>query len=604
MDSIDASLIAPHAGSPPATARPGVAWRGMLAGLAAAGLLAAAALSGCVTPPPAEAEEESAAESAAAGAGEQMDLPGVALTPEILYDTLVGEIARQREQYGEGSEALLRAARGTRDPRLAARAAQVAMMGRDYARALSAARLWAELQPLDPAPRQTLAAVHAALGNAEQSAAEFRIMIRQAPGDSADHFRRVAEILSVHGSDEVAMQVMDRIVAANAQDPQAHLARALLAQRRGLDEAMAQSVQQALALRPGWEEVALLRLEHLVRTGRAEEAGQFARDFLAANPGANRVRLLLARLLVDEDRAGDALAEFRRVLDDEPDNTEALFAAGVLSYQEGEYEDARRFLGRHLEQEPGDDRARLFLGQVNEDLGNLEGALELYRQVDEDGYYFDAQTAVSDVLAEQGMIRQALEHLDGLSPSSESEVVQLALARERVYREAKDLQQAKSVLDEALQSLPRNADLLYARGLVAAQLNLLDVHEQDLRLLLESDPDNAHALNALGYTLADQTDRLQEAFDLIERALELRPGDPFILDSMGWVHYRLGNNTEALRYLREAWELRRDAEIAAHLGEVLWVTGDRQEARRVWNEARSESPDNEVLKKTLERFLE
>ena len=190
-------------------------------------------------------------------------------------------------------------------------------------------------------------------------------------------------------------------------------------------------------------------------------------------------------------------------------------------------------------------------------------------------------------------------HLPGVRGSGQPLLI---LEQDLLYRDYEKFDQAKGILDDALQSRPSNPDLLYNRGLLAAEMDLLEVHEQDMRTLIEIQPENAHAYNALGYTLADQTERFDEAFELITKALELAPDDPFILDSMGWVHYRKGNFEEAINYLRQALASKEDAEIAAHLGEVLWLSGSKEEAREIWKLGKEWGPENATLIETLERL--
>ncbi|MCZ7600176.1 MAG: tetratricopeptide repeat protein [Gammaproteobacteria bacterium] len=215
---------------------------------------------------------------------------------------------------------------------------------------------------------------------------------------------------------------------------------------------------------------------------------------------------------------------------------------------------------------------------------------------------FTAQLRIAGVLRDRGDHEAALDHLASLVPVSREEEVDLLLTREQVLREMGRPEEAIELIDGALGEVPDDPDLLYSRGLLAAELSRLDLHEKDMRRVIELDPNNAHAYNALGYTLADQTERYEEAPELITRALELAPDDPFILDSMGWVQYRLGDLDQAEQYLRRALDLRTDAEIAAHLGEVLWAAGIRDEARRLWDEALRIDPDNRTLLRTLERF--
>ena len=208
------------------------------------------------------------------------------------------------------------------------------------------------------------------------------------------------------------------------------------------------------------------------------------------------------------------------------------------------------------------------------------------------------------MLARQGDLAAARQHLQGIAAENDTQRVQLVLAEEQVLREARQYREALDMLGRALTALPENKDLLYARSLIAEKLNLIEIAERDLRAILKQDAKNANALNALGYMLADRGQRLDEAQSLLREAMTLKPDDAFILDSYGWLQYRLGNSAEAIKFLRRALELRSDAEISAHLGEVLWVAGDRREAESVWDRALKDTPDNEALIGVINKFRE
>ena len=206
------------------------------------------------------------------------------------------------------------------------------------------------------------------------------------------------------------------------------------------------------------------------------------------------------------------------------------------------------------------------------------------------------------VLAKQGDLAGARRYLEGIKSQNDPQRVQVALAQEQILREAKQYRAALEALNAAIKTVPDDKDLLYARALVAEKLDMFDVTELDLRAILKKDPKNVNALNALGYTLTDRTTRYQEALELLQQAMTLKPDDAFIMDSMGWLQYRLGNNAEAVKYLKHALEIRNDAEIAAHLGEVLWVMGNHREAESVWNRALLETPDDEALNGVIKKF--
>jgi len=329
---------------------------------------------------------------------------------------------------------------------------------------------------------------------------------------------------------------------------------------------------------------------------------KYYEQYLDRYPHASSMRLGYARYLVDLKQWDKAREQFKRVVADSPRDAEATFTVALIALQSNELDEAEHYLKRTLELQPENDQARLYLGQVAEQRKQYEDAIQWYSSVESAEMHFEAQARLGVALARQGNLEQARTHLHSLQPKTEAQKVQLTLAEEQMLRDANQYPAAFDVLSRALGEYPDNADLLYARALVAEKLNRVDTAENDLRRILKKDPKNANALNALGYTLADRTTRYTEALALIEQALALKPDDPFILDSLGWTYYRLGNNAEAVRHLRAAYEKRADAEIAAHLGEVLWVTGDRKGAESVWKNALQQTPDNEALLGVISKF--
>jgi len=561
-------------------------------------------IAGCAqTPLQPEADVvESTEAQPVAEAEEEPRFPDVELTSELIYDLMLAEVARQNEHPDIATEALSRAAFATRDPRVVARATASALHAGDFPQALDMARLWVTIEPESNAANDSLAQILVALDRSDEARELFVQMIRKAEPDVASAYRRIAEMMARQKQTEGLLPVMDELIGLHPDVAEAHFAKALLANRMRKLDIVDQSLDEALRLRPDWEDAALAKVSNLASENKNDKVRNFSEQFLRDNSAANAFRMNYARWLLDQDEVSPALVQFAEVVEREPDNADALYAAGLLSIEEEDYRAATRFLERHLEQRPQHDQTRLYLGQVASEREQYEKAESWLKKVSSDEHYFDAQVRIGGVVAASGDVDGALDHLQNISWINEEQQVRLILAREEVLREAKRLPDAKNVLDDALQQLPENTDLLYARGLVAAQLKLVDVHERDLRKLIEQDPENAHAYNALGYTLADLTDRHQEAFDLITKALELRPDDPFIMDSMGWVQYRLGNHELAIDYLERAFALREDAEIAAHLGELFWVSGERRRAETVWKKGLKSAPDNEVLLGTIRKL--
>lgn len=533
-------------------------------------------------------------------------LPRIALEPEILYNLLLGEIAGSRGQIGVAATTLGEVAQQTRDPRVAERATLAALYAKRYDEALRSAQLWTELRPHDTEAREALIIALIELDRVGEAREHFQALLTaEETRRNLDHaYLRVAAVLGRASNRAAAIDVMQSLVALNPRLAAAHFAMAHLMVRGGdLDKALG-SADEALKRRPEWEEAALFKARILLSQKESQKARAFYEAFLADHHGANSVRLNYARFLVDQKEWDKALDEFRRVADNLPDDADTVYAVGLLSLQNNRLEEADKYLKRAIELRPQNDQARLYLGQVAEQRKRYNEAIERYLRVGEGEHYFEAQTRLGVVMARQGDLARARRHLEGINAQNDAQRVQVALAHEQILRDARQFNEALEVLNAAIKTVPGDKDLLYARALVAEKLNLLEVAERDLREILKKDPQNVNALNALGYTLTDRTMRYDEAGDLLQQALTLKPDDAFILDSMGWLQYRLGNTAEALKYLRRALEIRNDAEIAAHLGEVLWVMGDRREAESVWNRALHETPDNEALNGVINKFRE
>ena len=533
----------------------------------------------------------------------KQDLPEIPLTEEVLYSLLLGEIAGHRGQFDVSVPALGRAAQKTRDPRLAERAALAALFARRPQEALVNARLWVELKPRSSEAHEALAAALMETGLAKEARIHFeKILTLGAEAGLAQAYLRIAATLGRQSNRADALDVMRALVRLHPDKAVAQYALAHLAVRvSDLDAAML-AIDRALDINPAWEDAALFKARVLVSLKDTPRTLQFYERYLEAHPRAGNMRLGYARQLVDLKQWDKAREQFKRVVAAAPRDAEVVFTIALLALQSNELDEAEQYLKRALELQPENDQTRLYLGQVAEQRKQYETAIEWYTRIESAELFFEAQARLGVALARQGKLDQARVHLHNLLPKTEAQKVQRALAEEQILRDAKQYTEAFDVLSRTLGELPDNADLLYARALAAEKLNRVEVAERDLRRILKKDPKNANALNALGYTLADRTTRYAEALTLIEQALALKPDDPFILDSLGWVHYRLGNHAEAVRHLRAAFNLRADAEIAAHLGEVLWVTGDRAGAESIWKSALKQAPDSEVLLGVISKF--
>ena len=550
--------------------------------------------------PPVEAVAEPGADATAEDAAKaQAAWPKQPLTPEILFKFLVAEVAGQRGAIGIAKSTYLDLARQTQDPRVARRAAEVAMFARDQAGALEATRLWAAGEQDSERAQQTLVALLLNEGKLDEAEPILRTLLK---GDAANGFMHLSALMGKMRDTRAALDLVERLAVDYPALPEARFAVAQAAANAGRFDAALAALQQADGLRPGWESAALMRAQVLGKSSRAA-ALTFMRDFLAVHADAREVRLAYARALVNANQFSEARAEFGRLTRDFPRNAEVSFAAGLLSLQMGDLGAARDLLTQTLEYDPRDpDTGSYYLGQVAEQMKEPDAAAARYAEVKAGNYLVSARARQAALLARAGKLDEARALLAATRGENESQNVRLIQAQAELLRESKVATAAFEVLSDGLKRYPDSADLLYDRAMAAEKLDKLEVVEADLRRVIALRPDDAQAYNALGYTLADRTKRLAEALTLLDKALSLAPEDPFILDSVGWAQYRSGNLARAQEYLERAYKLRPDPEIAAHLGEVLWARGQRDEAGKLWQTSLQTHPQNEVLLETLRRL--
>ncbi|HEY9099918.1 MAG TPA: tetratricopeptide repeat protein [Thiobacillus sp.] len=527
------------------------------------------------------------------------DYPKQDLTSDILFKFLVAEVAGQRGAIHIAQSTYLDLARQTRDPRIARRAAEVSLFARDQTGALEATRLWAATETDSERARQTLAALLLNEGKVAEAEPILRGLLKS---DPAKGFLHLSSLMGKVQDTRAAMDLVVRLAADYPGLPEAQYAIAQSAANAGrFNEAIA-ALKQADDLRPGWESAALMRAQLLAKSSRAD-ALAFMREFLAAHSSAREVRLAYARTLVNANQFNEARTEFTRLTQDFPRNAEVGLAAGLLSLQMGDLPAARDLLTQTLEYTPRDpDTVYYYLGQVAEQMKLADVAARHYADVKTGNYLVSARARQAALLASAGKPEEASQLLANTQGENDAQNVRLIQAQADLLRDSKVPTAVFDVLTAGLKRFPDSANLLYDRAMAAEKLNKLDILESDLRRAIALRPDDAQAYNALGYTLADRTDRLSEAIVLLDKALQLAPEDAFILDSVGWAQYRSGNLARAQEYLERAFKIRPDPEIAAHLGEVLWARGQRDEAGKLWQASLQTYPQNELLLETLRRL--
>ena len=415
-------------------------------------------------------------------------------------------------------------------------------------------------------------------------------------------FIQLNRLLSGNPDKASNLRVVKNLASRYPQLAQAHFAVAQAASAAGEDDAAIASARRAQALSPDWEMAVVLEAQVLQKRSPAEAAKRLG-EFVAKNPGSREARLNYARALVLDKRYPEARKQFEAVLAASPGNAEVVYTVGLLAFQLKDYAVAEENMKRLLGMRYRDPNGVLYLlGQIAEEQKHWPDAIKWYEQIQEGEQALAARMRTANALAKQGKLEEARDFLRRVATDNPGEEVQLTVAEAQLLREANRPADAFALLGEALAKEPEQPDLLYDFALTAEKLERYDVLEANLRKLIQVRPDHAHAYNALGYSFAERNTRLPEARKLIEKALELAPEDYFIIDSLGWVQYREGDLKGAADTLRSAYGGRPDAEIGAHLGEVLWVMGRRDEANRVWQESLKTAPDNETLLKTIKRL--
>ncbi len=553
---------------------------------------------GCSTTPDHQSEMPT---SAAKGTSEP-EPPVVELTPELLYQLLVAEFSGQQGALRLSAATYLEAAHRTRDYRLARRATRIAVYARESTIALNAARLWVELEPENDEAHKSVAALLIAAGEQETARPHLERLLQSDRQDSNHGYLLVATLLAADPDKARALSTMAELTANDSTNPHALYAQAHLASELGDNQTALSVLEKLIAVDAQHSQGLLLHARVLHTLGDTENSLKSMKRALALSPDNHQLRLTYARMLVDARRLDEARQQFKILRQTTPNDPDVLYALGLLAMEAGDLDDAEHHFNKLLFQRQREEESRFALAQIAEERKQFDKAIEWFSSIAQGERYIEAQLQAARLIAQHQGLEQGRSYLRELETQNDDERVQLYLAEAELLNNAGKHQQAMEVHNQALQQFQGNAELLYARGITAEKLNQLDIMEQDFKRILQQNPDDAHALNALGYTLVDRTERLQEGFNYIERAYKLQPNDVAILDSMGWALYRLGRLEEALDFLQRAAAKLRDGEISAHLGEVLWVSGRKEDARHVWEKAQEFAPDHKVLKQTIEKF--
>ncbi len=525
------------------------------------------------------------------------------LTAELTYLILTAEIAQQRGDVVDAADLYSRAAHLLESPALANRATQLANLTRDQHRINKALERWVEVDP-DNADIYMLQTPFFMLqGNYNGAVTAANKALALAPERSALYLSRTADNLSKIVPKNEALTIMEQLVPYQQGNIEALYQYARLANYFQQYERALTTLNAIIEQEPTNNNVLILKAKVLQSLNRPQQALAVLKEPASKTDSSKSIRFAYAKLLGENNKIAESRRHFNVLAEEFPEDQEIIFASGLLALEQGDLEQAKSYF--HLLLSLGDNgkQAAYFIGLTEKQAEHIDKALVWFASVPADSSRFEAaQTHYVDLLAQTDQLGKARQHIQSLRITHPQKAVQYYLFEATFLREQGLKQAAYDVLNQALEEYPQQIDLLYGRAMVAEQLNRLDILEDDLRKILKLEPDNTQALNALGYTLTDRTDRHQEALLLINKALELKPNDPFYLDSLGWVYYRLGKLELAAHYLRQAISLQNDVEFSAHLGEVLWQQGHHEQAKEVWEQALELDSNNQLLRSTMKRF--
>jgi tetratricopeptide (TPR) repeat protein len=536
-------------------------------------------------------------------------LPNVEMTPAMMSQLMQAELAFKNGDWQGPYLTMMSLAQQTKDPRLAKRAAEMALSAKQAEDALAAVKLWRQYAPDSEEASQYYLGLVILSDNLGEAETILKRRLEEAtPAARGLVMFQMQQLLLRAKDKDAAIAMLERLVAPYPNLMETHVVLAQAALARNDKAAAKREAQTALQLKPDSEIAALTVAQVSEDEGGAIKVLQ---DFLAAHPEAREVRSAYARLLVNEKQYDAARQEFLTLDKAQPDNPGTLYALGILSMQMNDRIAAEKYFSRFvdlMDKAPEDERdptkAVMILSQIAEERGDYKAAADWLDRLDTEDpkVQFGAELRRAQLTAKQGDVAGARKLLGTLKTDDKTEQAQIVLVEAQILRDAGQAQEAFKLMEQGVKRFPDNMDFLYDYALMAEKMGKTDVMEKSLRKVIAKSPDNMQAYNALGYSLADRNIRLKEAYQLIEKALKMAPGDPFILDSMGWVNYRLGKLDEAETHLRKAYALRNDPEIAVHLGEVLWKKGQKDDARKLWREAQAKDPKNDALKSTLARL--
>ena len=527
------------------------------------------------------------------------------ITPEAFYYLLSGEIAGQRNRLNLSADSYIRAAKLTNSPKVAARAAQIAMYAKDYKTAMDAAEVWTDREPNNIAARKLVAGLQLKQGNTEEAINNYTSVLSTADIDFEKSAVQIADSIATNTT--TPYPVIDALIERFPGTAELPFAYAYIAARQKDFKTAENNLDKALAIRPDWDAALLMKTKLVAQSGDTVTAMEMLKKSTVRFPENAEIHTLYAKLLAMQHDYPKAIEHFQRVVDLDPGNVDAGFALAIMQSTVGDFDSARDGLLELAKNPKQRQRAYLQLGQLSAENKLFDEALAWLDQVESSPLAYDAHIYASEILLQQKDIQGALNQLRKLRNKYPQLSPRIALREAEIYSKNNRLEEAVEVLSGVIATNPAEKQLLYMRSLLADQIGDYPLAESDLKALLKIEPDNVNALNALGYILCNRTERFEDAEYYLLRAIKLKPNDAAIMDSMGWLRYRQNNLEDALRYLQSAYEQNNDVEIGVHFAEVLWASNQQEQARtvlqKVWKKDSAHQSLNTMRKRLPEAFI-
>jgi tetratricopeptide (TPR) repeat protein len=525
------------------------------------------------------------------------------IDPDVMFMLLTAEIAGQRGQFDVALEGYMEAAKRVHDPRFAERAAMIAVYAKNTGKTDEAVALWVQQDPTNLAPRK-IAALSAVKNADKQAAVEHLNMLMKI--DPAGFDKTVMELVAAVQKDNktaFVYEALDDVAMAFPNSANVYFMQSLLAAQMKKQTLAESKIQQALKIQPEWDKALIFQAQLSAYSGDTAKAKALLSSAARKFPDNDKIKKLLAQILIkseDYDVAGEI---YRDLIAADPNDNDSQFAYGLVHMQMGRENNAQEIFAKLVDKPEWRSQASFYLGKIDESQGNKDKALVWFDQVTEPPLALEASLSAIALLAKDNQFDEAAMRLERSKAKYPEQKQRMVLMQADLYSQQKRYQQAFDLLTAALADSADDKELLYTRALMAERIGRFDLLETDLRKILEKNPDNPEALNALGYSLLDKTHRYGEAEKYLKHALELQPNEAVIMDSYGWLQFKLGHNNQALSYLQRAYNKKPEHEITAHLVEVLWAVNRKEEAKKLFDKAIKIAPNDEYLLGVQNRVL-